>query len=132
MRYRKDYQKTHDIDWFFKYKENVYHAASNGGLLPDCVDSMKNRTVQEKLEKIEGIFKVEIVADKKSIYDEGADLSSFIEYASKGLISLDRREIEDSNRLFYHIVASPIDGSFINDDILKLVPTLEEGDIEIV
>ena len=137
MRYRIDYQETHDIDWFFRYQGKVYHAASNGGILPDVVDSEKNRTVQEKLEDVEGRFPVVYAQNLDTIYGQDEDLSTFAEYASKGFISLDRTETtadeegvskEDNQR--YHVVASPgNDGYFDNRELLGLIPELRVGDI---
>jgi len=129
MRYRRDYQETHDIDWFFRYKGKVYHAASNGGLLPDKVDSLKNRTLQEKLEEMPGVFEVEMV---QNLARQDEDLSSFREYAEKGFISLDRKE-NDGEKLSYERIASPINNQmFSNEDLLKLMPSLNDNDIGFV
>ena len=128
MRYRRDYQETHDIDWFFRYKGKVYHAASNGGLLPDKVDSLKNRTLQEKLEEMPGVFEVEMVL---SLVRQDEDLSSFREYAEKGFISLDRKE-NDGDKLRYERIAFPVNNQmFSNEDLLKLMPSLNDNEIEI-
>lgn len=128
MRYRRDYQETHDIDWFFRYKGKVYHAASNGGLLPDKVDSLKNRTLQEKLEEMPGVFEVEMVQD---LARQDEDLSSFREYAEKGFISLDRKE-NDGDKLSYERIAFPVNNQmFSNEDLLKLMPSLNDSEIEI-
>ena len=128
MRYRRDYQETHDIDWFFRYKGKVYHAASNGGQLPDKVDSLKNRTLQEKLEEIPGMYVVEM-ADNLVRQDE--DLSSFTEYAAKGFISLDRSE-DNGEKPHYHRVAFPVNGeAFDNEELLRLMPLLNDNEIEI-
>jgi hypothetical protein len=128
MRYRRDYQETHDIDWFFRYKGKVYHAASNGGLLPDKVDSLKNRTLQEKLEEMPGMYEVEMV---QNLARQDEDLSSFREYAAKGFISLDRKE-NDGEKLSYERIAFPVnDQMFSNEDLLKLMPSLNDNEIEI-
>lgn len=128
MRYRRDYQETHDIDWFFRYKGKVYHAASNGGLLPDKVDSLKNRTLQEKLEEMPGMYEVEMV---QNLARQDEDLSSFREYAAKGFISLDRKE-NDGEKLIYERIAFPVnDQMFSNEDLLKLMPSLNDNEIEI-
>jgi len=128
MRYRRDYQETHDIDWFFRYKGKVYHAASNGGLLPDKVDSLKNRTLQEKLEEMPGVFEVEMV---QNVARQDEDLSSFREYAEKGFISLDRKE-NDRDKLIYERIAFPVNNQmFSNEDLLKLMTSLNDNEIEI-
>ena len=128
MRYRRDYQETHDIDWFFRYKGKVYHAASNGGLLPDKVDSLKNRTLQEKLEEMPGVFEVEMV---QNLARQDEDFSSFREYAAKGFISLDRKE-NDGDKLSYERIAFPVNNQmFSNEDLIKLMPSLNDSEIEI-
>jgi len=135
MRYRRDYQETHDIDWFFRYKGKAYHAASNGGRLPDAVDSKKNRLLQEKLEDEIGGFEVIYEEGIREFYGQGADLSSFEEYAKKGFISLDRCEVEEGEKndgLKYRVVVSPAEGSFNNEEMLKMMPELKEEIIEIV
>lgn len=128
MRYRRDYQETHDIDWFFRYKGKVYHAASNGGILPDKVDSLKNRTIQEKLEDVVGIYEVEL-SDRMIQYD--GDLSSFREYATKGFVSLDRIE-DNGDKPRYQRMTYPInDEMFGNEELLQLMPVLIDNEIEI-
>lgn len=143
MKYRRDYQATHDIDWFFRYKGRVYHAASNGGMLPDVVDSKKNRELQERLEVIEGAFQVEFINRNQNFYNQNEDLSSFEEYAARGFISLDRiedddnegnnmRDVQERATTRYRVVASPVNGSFFDEDLLSLMPELDEDDIEIL
>lgn len=128
MRYRRDYQETHDIDWFFRHKGKVYHAASNGGLLPDKVDSLNNRLIQEKLEDVIGVYEVSM---SERIQQKDEDFSSFMEYASKGFISLDRSE-DDGDKPRYHRVAFPVNGEvFGNEELLSLMPLLNENDIKI-
>ena len=137
MRYRSDYQETHDIDWFFRYQGNIYHAASNGGILPDAIDSENNRTLQEKLEDIVGRFPVIYAQNWNTFYGQDEDLSTFAEYASKGFISLDRTETtveEDVENIVgvqrYHVVALPgNNGRFDNLELLRLIPELGDGDI---
>ena len=135
MRYRSDYQETHDIDWFFRYKGKAYHAASNGGRLPDAVDSGKNRLLQEKLEDIDGSYEFVYEEGIQDLYGQDADLSSFEEYAKKGFISLDRCEVEDGEKndgLKYRVVVSPVEGGFNNEDMMKMMPELKESEIEII
>lgn len=128
MRYRLDYQLTHDIDWFFLCNGIAYHAASNGGLLPDKVDSRKNRLLQETLEDIDGEYLVRM-SDWANQQDD--DFTSFMEYAAKGFVSLDRNE-DDGGRLRYHIVAFPANGEVFEDEnLLRLMPVLNDNEIEI-
>ena len=128
MRYRRDYQETHDIDWFFRHKGKIYHAASNGGMLPDKVDSLNNRLIQEKLEDVVGVYEVGM-SERVQQWDE--DLSSFREYASKGFISLDRSE-DNGEKPRYHRVAFPVNGeAFDNEELLGLMPLLKDNEIDI-
>lgn len=146
-RYRKDYQITHDIDWFFIYKGKVYHAASNGGLLPDAVYRENNRKLQVEIEKMEATYEIKWSPNLSEFYDVGEeDLGSFEEYAKKGFVSLDRTETEDgdtenenSGMLQYHVVSFPGD-SFKNQNLLEflkkqklleLMPELKDDAIEI-
>ena len=55
MKYRIDYEMTHDIDFFFKYKGKYYHAASNGQRLPSFIDSYFSEIVGKKKELLEGL-----------------------------------------------------------------------------
>ena len=128
MRYRRDYQETHDIDWFFRYKGKVYHAASNGGLLPDKVNSQNNRMLQEKIEEMPGIYEVEMI---QNLVRQDEDFSTFVEYASKGFISLDRSE-DNGEKIHYHRVAFPVKKvAFGNEELLRLMPLLNDNEIEI-
>ena len=129
MKYRLDYQETHDIDWFFRYNGRVYHAASNGGLLPDKVDSLNNRKLQERLEEIPAAYEVNLSERIMNRQDE--DLSSFLEYAAKGFISLDRND-DAGEVLRYHRVAFPTNGEvFDNEELLNMMPELGDNEIEI-
>lgn len=128
MRYRRDYQETHDIDWFFRHNGKVYHAASNGGMLPDKVDSLNNRRIQEKLEEVVGVYGVSM---SERVQQQDDDFSSFRDYASKGFISLDRSE-DNGEKPHYHRVAFPMNGeTFGNDELLRLMPVLTDNEIEI-
>ena len=142
MKYRKDYQETHDIDWFFCFRGRAYHAASNGGRLPDAVDSANNRQLQSLIEQMDGEFEIE---DSDNLYlyvghDETdnhnvnyGDISSFQIYAAKGFISIDRTEgLNDNDRPTYHRVAYPRNGGSVTDqNILALLPELSDADIVI-
>ena len=113
----------------------MYHAASNGGILPAAVDSEKNRIIQEQLENTIGIYQVSLADRLNEWYSQDNDLSSFTDYASKGFISLDRTEddrVENNEKLRYHTVAYPLNGEvYSNEEILRLMPELKDGEIEI-
>lgn len=129
MKYRRDYQETHDIDWFFRYKGKVFHAASNGGMLPDKVDSYKNRIIQEKLEDVMGEYDVQLSEHISDRMNE--DLSSFQKYAAMGFVSLDRCENADEDN-FYQRIAFPANNEvFNNEELIMLMPVLYDNEIEI-
>lgn len=68
---------------------------------------MNNRILQEKIE----------------------DISSFLEYAARGFISLDRVEGENGN-VYYQIIAFPKNGEiFENEELVNLMPLLEADEI---
>ena len=129
MKYRRDYQETHDIDWFFRYKGKVYHAASNGGMLPDKVDSYKNRIIQEKLEDVMGEYDVQLSEHISDRMNE--DLSSFQKYAVMGFVSLDRCENADKEQ-YYQRIAFPANNKSLNgEELIMLMPVLNDNEIEI-
>ncbi len=135
MKYRIDYQETHDIDWFFRYKGKIYHAASNGGKIPDVIDSKINRTIQEMVEESDSHFDVLLSQNVWDYHSQDEDLGSFRDYASKGFISLDRTIndcLEENDRFNYHIVAYPKYGGMIeNRDLLRHLPDLSDYIIDI-
>ena len=112
----------------------MYHAASNGGELPKCIDSENNRILQEEIEKLKRTFGVVMDNDVSRVYKENEDLSSFREFASKGFISLDRTVNEDGKRNRYHKVAYPavaVNIKYFNLQVRDLIPKLEDVDIVI-
>lgn len=136
MRYRIDYQMTHDIDWFFIYQGRAYHAASNGGRLPDSISSTTNRELQVMVEELEAVFTVKFPVGIADTYGSEADLSSFCEFAKKGFISLDRVLAVDDYvsdaPCQYRIIAFPSEiQEFPNEQVLKILPELSSGDIQI-
>lgn len=75
-----------------------------------------------------GLFEVEMV---QNLARQDEDLSSFREYAEKGFISLDRKEV-DGEKLSYKRIAFPVNGeAFGNDDLLRFMPLLNDNEIEI-
>lgn len=133
MKYRKDYQETHDIDWFFRLNGKAYHAASNGGMLPDAIDSANNRNLQVEIESLDFVYDEESIIIENENEDGNVDLSSFKEYARKGFISLDRTiSANDNERLHYHKVAYPSsEESGVPTDLMNRLPVLSNQDIEI-
>ena len=151
MKYRRDYQETHDIDFFFKYKNRFFHAASNGGILPDGIDSRINRRFQEIIENIDdnidvitNEYRAVIASNITDYYDLEDDLNfnSFLRYAAMGFISIDRTcdeycyneygEIVE-NQHEYHVVARPENrwNMMVPSEILRSLPDLSDLDLEI-
>lgn len=98
-------------------------------MLPDKVDSIKNRMLQEKIEEMQGVYKVEMTENSAS---QGEDMSSFSDYAKKGFISLDRMDI-DGDKVHYKRMAFPANNEmFRNKDLLNLMPQLDDGEIVII
>lgn len=119
MKYRIDYQHTHDIDWFGRYRYFPIHVASNGGKVPDEIEKKHNNELLSQIyaedeflsgEEIEvnreGIRELlkqqysqlqEFTRNKDNIFhvevtNETIDnyAVSFIKMAKRGFISMDR------------------------------------------
>ena len=134
MKYRIDYEMTHDIDFFFKYKGKYYHAASNGQRLPSFIDSTDNRELQMKIEHFEDKYEVIWSSYARDLLYE-YDMSSFEFYAKRGFISLDRIVNEDKSdsSQIYMVIAYPNfdpDFSSYDDEILSLFARAENNEIE--
>ena len=123
MKYSKAYQKTRDIDWFFRDGDRFIHAASNGGSLPDFVNDMdilrpiqtnvalmtlqeggqevvvNNDYVEQRFKMMAQLLNCEIDSDSKSDY-----IRSFSEMAQKGFYSYDR-DLDASDH--YSLVCYP-------------------------
>ena len=102
--YNDSYQRTRDIDWFFSCKGKFFHVASNGGKLPAIVKVNENQKIQHYFALQEPNNRGMLVVANEKNYD----LSSFMEYARKGFISIDRDE-GDFDTQKYHVVARPIE-----------------------
>lgn len=118
--YYKNYQCTHDIDWFFKYNNHYYHIASNCGLIPNNINISTNRNLQHEIANLQEITEAVLVIDNA----DGLDLSSFEEFARKGFISLDREDgsFEDRN---YFVVAVPKNGETPPKSIIEKIPEMD-------
>ena len=128
MKYRKDYQERHDIDWFALYEGKPIHVASNGGDIPANIDSKNNRQCQAFLATLELKLKdEEIIINEdwldeldKRLFKENANINNdkpiyhfdkemykqtFIEFAKLGFISIDNAFTDD--KYHYQVVAYP-------------------------
>lgn len=120
-RYSKDYQLYHDIDWFFTNGNRYFHVASNGGAIPQFIKVYKdnNIAIQNKTAKIS-----EMTTDI-SVIDNPNDLnySSFIAFAKKGFVSIDKVDDGFDNQN-YIVIAQPNDDSIKPD--IKDLPILDD------
>lgn len=128
--YRRDYQNRHDIDWFAIYKGIPVHVASNGGLLPKQIKKNRNKQLQsmfaseelgEREVSVEDGWVRELQRRRsEEAFGTGVNfnvetyLQSFIEFASKGFVSIDNAIIGDEQH--YVVVAYPQDRA----DLLKM------------
>jgi len=121
--YRRDYQERHDIDWFAIYKGIPVHVASNGGLLPRQIKKNRNKQMQSMLALGE-LSEREVRVNEGWIselqrrrredasgtgieFNNDTYLQSFLEFASKGFVSIDNAIINDEQQ--YVVVAYPQD-----------------------
>lgn len=128
MRYHTDYQQTHDIDWFFRYQNHLFHVASNGGIIPKKIDAKKNRLAQLLIIGLPDISGSHLLVNN----EEGLILTSFLSYAKKGLISIDRFD-EDFDKRNYFVVAWPEIFLEPKPNLIEVVPEIdiEEDEINI-
>lgn len=127
--YDISYQLTHDIDWFGIQNGIPFHVASNGDLIPKIITKHINQRNQTYIVQLTPILSIEDIlinetwlneqeeryygnasnysSYKESQYhfDRKAYLSSFVEFASKGFVSIDNSFIGDE--YVYKIVAYP-------------------------
>ena len=95
---------NHDIDWFFTDGNRLFHVASNGGAIPDFIKVDRNHNIDVQNETTE----MDIVTTDISVIDNpnGFDYSSFIDFAKKGFISIDK--IDDGfDSQNYKVIAQP-------------------------
>lgn len=118
--YYYNYQRTHDIDWFFKFENRYFHVASNCGIIPSIVDITNNRYLQYEIANLQATTEAVVVVEN----NENLDLSSFEEYAQKGFISLDREDGDFENGNYY-VVAIPRDGEIPPKSIIEKIPEMD-------
>jgi len=132
MKYRTDYELTHDIDFFFKYNGKYYHAASNGQRLPKVIDSSNNRLLQMKIEQLPATYDV-VWSPASERLSKEYDFTSFEFFAERGFISLDClfEENESASYLLYIVVARTAeepDFSLYDEVIINNIPTIDIND----
>ncbi len=101
--YDIDYQRTHDIDWFFKYNDSYYHVASNGGAVPDFIIESENQELQREIRNNTN-HRLAIVVNEQYRH---LNLESFEFYARRGFISIDRLDYRSFESQNYVVIAKP-------------------------
>ena len=136
MRYRIDYQHTHDIDWFGRYRCFPIHVASNGGKVPDEIEKKHNNELLSQIyAEEEFLSEEEIVVNREGIRellkrqysqlqestrnrdnvshievtDEAIDCYavSFIKMARRGFLSVDRFDYSHFDNTNCLVIAYP-------------------------
>lgn len=136
MRYRIDFQRTHDIDWVGKHGGIPLHVASNGGRIPNVVDSRHNRDLLTQIYATEEFLSDDdIVVNKEGIRyllnhiyeqlrnsnrkgdnvfrievtEEMVDryAASFVRMAKRGFVSVDRYDYSRFDNTDCIVIAYP-------------------------
>ena len=126
MKYSKEYQERHDIDWFALYEGVPIHVASNGGEIPADIDRIDNRKWQSFLSNNEPpLTNADIfvnddwlndldnrLSDSNSNieayhFDKESYKQTFVEFARFGFVSIDNAIV--NNKYQYKVVAYPIE-----------------------
>lgn len=136
MKYPESYLLSKDIDWFFQINNSYVHVASAGGSLPASVNNReKLRNIQHQVFNLPYLYSEEEVAVNMIFIQQLLDLDinynqeqyfqylqSFMFFARKGFISLDRTYVNDPFSNHYHIVCAPIKNK--NGLHLDYIPTI--------
>lgn len=125
MKYSEAYQRTRDIDWFFRTGNRFIHVASNGGKLPNFVNNVNRlRNEQAAVSLLNNIKDVQVdITDYVNVRTQASVeevqknnimvdinqlresyLSSFVAMAQKGFYSFDRALNDESK---YILVCGP-------------------------
>lgn len=122
-RYNTNYQLSHDIDWFFRYKNKVFHVASNGGEIPKYMRVDRNNNFDLQCLVFQFEEQTDEIETRKN--KQGLDWSSFEFYAKRGFISIDKifGEPYEQN---YLVISKPEEPIQIEKTILEKIPALDE------
>ena len=129
MKYSDDYMYSKDIDWFCIINKSYVHVASAGGLVPEIInDRAKLRKTQKQVFNLPYIINDNdiIINDRfinerfNNYEDKASYLSSFIDMAKKGFISMDRTNLLDLDDQSYHIVCMPNKIIQLDLEIIKI------------
>lgn len=123
-----------DIDWFFIDNElNLYHVASGGGIPPKSIQDNFDTyyLIQNYFNSLPILSENVIVKDNLELFISFVNddakikyLSTFIEFAKKGLISFDKSDLTNTEDSIYHLVVSPkvkLDISTIPNEIYEKI-----------
>lgn len=133
MKYSEIYQRSRDIDWFFRAGDRCIHVASNGGLLPAFVNNVINlRQKQAEVAVLDYLINDNEVLvnddyvnsridnsfqrDIDSIVRRDNYLRSFISMAKKGFYSYDRVTETDFD---YVLICCPIRQVEVNVEMME-------------
>lgn len=95
MRFPESYQRTRDIDWFFRKGNRFIHAASNRGLLPYFVNDIQRlRMEQAKVSMLNDIEDIEIAINESYVNQRIATAVSYLR--SNGNEEIDFQSMRDS------------------------------------
>lgn len=129
MKYLDDYMYSKDIDWFCIINKFYVHVASAGSLLPEIInDRNKLRKIQKQVFDLPYIFDDnDIIINDRFInerFNNNEDisnyLSSFIDMARKGFVSMDRTNLQEPDDQTYHIVCMPNKIIQLDIEIIKI------------
>lgn len=127
--YEIDYQRTHDIDWFFKYNGKYYHVASNAGSVPDFILESDNQTLQKEI-RSKTNYRSKIVVNEQYRH---LNLESFEFYASWGFVSIDRLNHNSFENQNYIVIAKPCEKGVNKSNLEKLaIPELDTNEFLLV
>ena len=129
--YEIDYQRTHDIDWFFKHNGRYYHVASNGGGVPDSIVESTNKKLQNIIRE-ETNHRLGIVVNEQYRH---LNLESFEFYAKWGFISIDRLDHNSFESQNYVVIAKPCKMGGNKKNLNKLtneIPELDTTEFQLV
>lgn len=130
MQYPELYQRTHDIDYFFRNSSDlrIYHVASNGFKVPDEIDMDINynfqRAVYKKLRDDDYEHLPIYQIHNREEQDAQSYYESFNRMASLGFISCDA--ISDEEVVVVSVPMSDSgDMSWLEEEIFDLLPVID-------
>lgn len=94
MRYSDSYQKTRDIDWFFRAEGKCIHVASNGGELPYIVNDIEwLRNIQAQVSTLEEVKGIEVIVNEQYVGERTTAIAN--NYLQNGIETVTREQIRN-------------------------------------